>query len=161
MLCACTTVEEAIRFLQRLPHVGKGYNFVLADAHGAGVALECACPMVQVRRSEPGQDVIFCTNTYKLPALLHADLRDPVGRTYSELRYHYLERKLLRERVPRTVDQIKALLSAHGPDGGLCRPIDEGDARGKTYMSAIVLPAERKFWFTDGQPCAVAYEPMT
>jgi len=158
MLCSCATVEEAIRYLLRRPYVGKGYNFVLADGHGAGVVLECACPMVQVRRPEPGQDVIFCTNTYKLPPLLNADLRNPVGRAYSELRYHYLERMLFQERVPRTVEQMRTLLSASGPDGGLCRPIDRGDMGSKTRMSVITLPAEREFWFTDGQPCAVPYE---
>jgi hypothetical protein len=132
----------------------------MVDERGDGVALECACPMVQVRRPEPGQDVIFCTNSYKLPALLEADLRPPQGLVYSEKRYHYLERKLLQEQVPRTVEQVKALLSAYGEGGGLCRPIDSGDYS-KTRMSVVTLPAAREYWFTDGQPCAAAYQRVS
>ena len=63
---------------------------------------------------------------------------------------------MLKDGIPRAVQQIKALLSAHGPDGGLCRPIDKDDPS-KTYMSVVTLPAERTFWFADGSPCAVPY----
>jgi hypothetical protein len=159
MLYSCATVVEATRFLLRYPYVGKGYNFALVDARGQGVVLECACPLTQVRRPGPGQDIIFCTNTYKLPSLLHADLRPPVGKAYSERRYRYLEQQLFEERVPRTVQEIKTLLSAHGPAGGLCRPIDQDDPS-QTYMSVVTLPAERAFWFTEGRPCAVPYRSV-
>lgn len=157
MLCTCAEVEEAIRFLQRYPYVGKGYNLVLADAKGAAVVLEAASPLIQVRRRAEGEDAIFCTNTYKLPALLEADLRPPHGKMYSEKRWNYLQRKVWRERVPRTVEQMKALLSAYGPDGGLCRPIDPDD-ESKTRMSIVTLPAKREFWVADGVPAFYPYE---
>jgi hypothetical protein len=156
-MVSCATVSQAIRFLLCHPYVGKGFNFVLVDEQGQGVVIECACPLTQVRHPEPGQDAIFCTNTYKLPPLLHADLRPPPGKEYSERRYHYLEHKLFEARIPRTVNQIKALLSAQGPDGGLCRPIDGGDPS-KTRMSVVALPRERSFWFTDGSPSEVPYQ---
>lgn len=159
MIASCATVEEGIRFVQRYPTFGKGYNFVLADAKGQGVVLECACPLTQVRRPEPGRDVIFCTNTYKLPALLHADRRTPQGKAHSEQRFHYLERKLYEERVPRTVEQIQTLLAAHGPDGGLCNPAFEGDEL-KTRLSVVTLPAERAFYLADGRPCDAPFLPM-
>lgn len=157
MICSCATVPEAIAFLRRYPYVGKGYNFVFVDAQGAGVVLETACPLVQVRQPEPGEDVIFCTNHYNLPALLHADRRPPLGMEYSQKRFRFLQRKLYQERVPRTVPQIKALLSAYGPQGGLCRPIDDGDPS-VTAMSVVALPREGHFEVADGRPCAVAYE---
>jgi isopenicillin-N N-acyltransferase-like protein len=157
MLYSCATVGEAIRFLRRYPYVGKGYNLVLVDKRGQGVVFECACPLTQIRHPKPGQDAIFCTNTYRLDSLLHADLRPPVGKVYSERRYRYLERKLFESRIPRTVEQIKALLAAHGPDGGLCRPIDRDDPS-KTHMSVVTLPRERAFWFTDGSPCTMPYQ---
>jgi hypothetical protein len=157
MLCNCATVEEAIRFIQRVLHVGKGYNFVLADSKGDGVVLECACPMVQVRRPEPGSDVIYCTNHYNLPALRKADRRTPLGMTYSRKRWAYLTRKLHEEETPRTVEEIKAMLSAYGPEGGLCRPIDDGDPS-VTLMSVVALPECREFWVANGRPAAVAYE---
>ena len=157
MLRTCTTTDQAVHFLQRRPYIGKGYNFILVDEHGTGVALECPSPLLQVRRPEPGQDVVFCTNSYKLPSLLNADLRPPEGMKYSEKRFHYLERKLLQERVPRTIEQMKSLLSAQNDDGGLCRPIEDGDPS-VTRMSVVTLPAEREYWFTDGQPCAVPFE---
>lgn len=160
MLRTCATTEGAIRFLQQYPCVGKGYNFVMVDEQGDGVALECACPMVQVRRAEPDQDAIYCTNIYQLPALSDADLRTPQGELYSRKRNHYLDRMLFEERVPRTVEQMQALLSAQGDEGGLCRPIDDGDYS-KTRMSVVTVPAERAFWFTDGQPCAVPFEQVT
>ena len=157
MICSCRSTPEAIRFIQRHAHFGKGYNFVLVDAQGEGVVLECACPLVQVRRREPGEDAIFCTNIYKLPALLRADRRTPEGRRYSELRYDYLTRKLFEERMPHTVEQMQALLSAHGADGGLCRPINEGDYS-RTRFSIVALPAERQLWLADGRPCDVPFE---
>ena len=50
------------------PGWAKGYNFVVLDANGEGAVLECACPLVQVRRPQNGEDAVFCANTYKLPA---------------------------------------------------------------------------------------------
>jgi predicted choloylglycine hydrolase len=157
MLRRCATTDEAIHFLQRRPYIGKGYNFIMLDENGVGVALECPSPLLQVRLPEPGQDAIYCTNSYKLPSLAKADLRPPQGMRFSERRHSYLARKLWEERVPRTFEQIKALLSAQNDDGGLCRPIEEGDPS-VTRMSVVTLPSERQFWFTDGQPCAVPYE---
>jgi predicted choloylglycine hydrolase len=158
MLCNCATTAEAIRFLQRYPHVGKGYNFVMVDEGGDGVVLECASPMVQVRRPEPGSDAIYCTNHYNLPALQKADRRKPGGMVYSRKRWAYLERKLGQEDTPRTVQGIKGLLSAHhAPGGGLCRPIDDGDAS-VTLMSVVALPRTREFWVANGRPAEVAYE---
>lgn len=159
MLCACTTVEGAVRFLQRYLYIGKGYNFVLADDQGQAVVLECACPLLQVRRAAEGQDAIFCTNTYKLPSLLNADLRPALGKLYSEKRFHYLERQLWQERVPRTVEQMKTLLASYGPDGGLCRPIDSGDPS-VTRMSVIARPAQREFYVADGRPCDAPFVRM-
>jgi len=157
MIASCSNTGEAIRFLQRFPYFGKGYNFVLVDEHGDGVVLECACPLTQVRRPEPGRDAIFCTNTYKLPTLRTADRRTPQGKLHSERRYHYLERKLFEEHVPRTVEQMRTLLSSHGKDGGLCNPAFEGDEL-KTRLSVITLSTEREFYLADGRPCDVPFE---
>ena len=157
MICSCDTVEEAVRFLQRYPYVGKGYNFVIVDEGGQGVVLETACPMVQVRRAEEGQDAVFCTNHYRLPFLLEADRRArPNGKEYSYKRDRFLERKLWQERVPRTVEQMKALLSAYGQGGGLCRPIDDGDPS-ITWMSVVAVPAERRFEVANGRPSDEPY----
>jgi predicted choloylglycine hydrolase len=157
MICSCDTVEEAIHFLQRYPYVGKGYNFVIVDEGGNGVVLECACPMVQVRRAKEGQDAVFCTNHFRLPFLLEADRRKrPDGKVYSYKRDRFLEHKLWEERVPRTVEQMKALLSAYGEGGGLCRPIDDGDTS-ITFMSVVALPAERRYEVAYGRPSDVPY----
>ena len=159
MLCSCQTTPEAITFMRKHAWVGKGYNFVVLDANGEGAVLECACPLVQVRRPQNGEDAVFCANTYKLPALLNADLRTPQGKEYSELRYAYLQHKLFQEHVPHTIAQMQALLSSYGPKGGLCRPIDEGDTS-KTRMSIIAEPAKRRFRVADGRPCDATYVPV-
>jgi hypothetical protein len=156
MICTCDTAEEAIRFLQRYPYIGKGYNFVLVDAQGQGFVLECACPLVQVRPPQPGQDAIFCTNHYQLPILKDADRRKPLGMRYSQKRAAFLQQRLFVEPVPRTVEAMKGLLSAHGEGQGLCRPIDDGDPS-LTWMSVVALPAERRFEVADGRPCEVPY----
>jgi hypothetical protein len=144
--------------LQRYPYVGKGYNFVIVDQGGQGVVLECACPMVQVRRAEEGQDAVFCTNHYRLPFLLEADRRRrPDGKVYSYKRDRFLDHKLWDERVPRTVEQMKVLLSAYGESGGLCRPIDDGDPS-VTWMSVVTLPAERRYEVALGRPSEAPYE---
>jgi predicted choloylglycine hydrolase len=155
----CSNVSEAIRFLQRRPWIGKGYNFVLVDAMGSLAVLECALPLVQVRRPADVSDVIFCANTFKLPFLAEADQRTPIGKENAERRYRYLEHKLFREAVPRSLGQMKSLLASNGPDGGLCRPLDSDDYA-HTRMSAIVLPTKGEFWVADGRPCEVPFELM-
>jgi isopenicillin-N N-acyltransferase like protein len=157
MLRSCATTQEAIRYLKRYPWVGKGYNFVMVDASGDGVALECALPMIQVRQPQPGQDAIYCTNVYQMPALANSDLRTPQGKLYCAKRGAYLDRVLFQEPVPRTKESMQEIVSSQGPNGGLCRPIDEGDPS-KTRISVIALPARRQLWLTDGQPCAVPFE---
>ena len=159
MLLACHTVAEAISLLQRHPWVGKGYNFVLVDAGGDGAVIECACPwyrcavLSRVRMPCSAPTPISCQRCER------ADLRTPTGRAYSDRRYRYLEHELFVEHVPRTAAQMKALLAAHGPEGGLCRPIDEHDPS-RTRMSVVALPAERRFLVADGRPCEVAFEQV-
>jgi hypothetical protein len=156
MICACDTTQEAIRFLRRYPYIGKGYNFVMVDQGGDAVVLECACPLVQVRRAEPGQDAVYCTNIYELPILAEADLRPPGSKPKIMKRNRYLNRVLFAEGAPRTVAQMKTMLAAQGEGGGLCQPIDK-ESTAETYMSVVALPAERRFEIANGRPCEVPY----
>lgn len=75
-LQSCRTAEQAAELIMRLPHLAS-FNYTLADASGAMIALECY-PGLPVQRRD-GDEVLAVTNHYTASALAPLQGQRPTG----------------------------------------------------------------------------------
>ncbi len=151
-LFRCRSGEEFVRHMCALPTRGKGYSSVVVDASGYMCSLESPCPLGQVRRPEPGETYMNCSNYYQLPALSEADRRPPEGKVNAIARAEMLDARFRGGKGGRDLEAMKQVLAYHG-NPGICR--HGAHDRSHTEYSMIGLCAERKALFLHGYPCEV------
>ncbi len=151
ILASCTTVEEALEFIWRVPHAGGG-TLVLADASGAIATAElgAAKPGVATGR------VVWRTNHYILPGLAE-DTLFPFGDLIvgnSQSRFDYLESQLPGHSWG--IADAANLMRTHADSAPLAAQLcqhQEGDAS-ETLSSSIYSCRLRTLTFSEGRPCA-------
>ncbi|MFD1019634.1 C45 family autoproteolytic acyltransferase/hydolase [Thalassobacillus hwangdonensis] len=80
VLDTCTTTEEAIALLQKLPHAWS-YNYSLADAYGSTAVVEASTEKVTTRNKP---NTLSCTNHFQ-------HIRKETDATYSHARFESME----------------------------------------------------------------------
>jgi len=144
----CRTVEEFRRRLPEVPLTGKGFTVAVADPSGDNAIIEAAVPKVVTRARRVGFD--FAANLYHAPELDGCDARTPEGRLLNRRRREFLEKLS----PPRTVEELKAIMAAHGA-AAPCR--HGGENVSTTFWSMIALPEERRLLLAPEAPCRCGY----
>jgi predicted choloylglycine hydrolase len=148
----CATVDEALAFLARHPHVGKGMNFIVMDGTGDAAVVEAA-PGHQVAHRIQG-DTLFCTNFYVSGKIeMHPETQYLAN---ARARYEIFRRELSGSPAL-TFDSMKSLLRRHEEPVSVCQHIKDGF---NSVLSYIAVPREKALWFTDGHPCEREYERL-
>ncbi|HPP11251.1 MAG TPA: hypothetical protein PKW42_00830 [bacterium] len=135
--------------------VAEDYSQVVIDRHGLMFSAEIACPLVQLRlpgKDNPGMN---CVNCFQLPWLKEMTNRTPAQMENAERRKDWIER-MTRE-GNRSVQHMKRMLR-HLGEFSLCR--HGGKDASYTEYSIIGIPAERKAFFAEGNPCQVHYQTV-
>lgn len=139
-LQTCRTAAEAAELLSRLPHLAS-FNYLLADAGGHFVALECY-PGRPVQRRE-AEEVLAVTNHYTAPAL--APLQGVRPRHDSQRRLAALE--AIRARQGDGWSATLAAISDHG--SGVCAHREFG----ATLWAGVFDLGARRAAYAFGAPC--------
>lgn len=185
VLSRARTTEAFIREMTAIPLRGKGYAAVCVDAGGTAVGIDAACPLLQIRRPEPGATGVHAVNCYQHPALLHADRRPADGKLDAHQRWHFLDHALgagapNSAGPPAEVDVsqgcgepdtvptpgatgtdltfARSLLHHHGDVVSLCR--HGAPMNYHSEYSMIGLPASRRLLFCGIHPCEQDYQEL-
>ncbi len=111
-LARATTVTEAAEWIRSRPRWGGGL-LMMADAEGDIAALELSSTRSQLRRPEPGEDLLFHTN-----ALACAELREveaPAGMVFNERAPMALRGRRVLASAEQRDERLRALLGSAGP----------------------------------------------
>ena len=146
----CRTSGEVLEKLGRYPLTGKGFSIAVGDKYKNTFFIDAAVPKL-VKRGENVQ-YAYSTNLYCAPEVEFADMRDPAYRPFCAARSEYLAQ----QPVPRSVNDVKTILSDHSSPYAPCR--HAGEARSLTKWSMINLPEKGEVWVADGHPCENEYK---
>jgi hypothetical protein len=148
----CRTADELAMGLQASRLTGKGFSIAVGDRTGAALMLDAAVPLVCERERNAG--FAWSTNLYEAPGLENADQRPPRKRHICVYRQGFL-RWMAETRPPRTLEDIKSLLSCHEP-WAPCR--HGGVHSSQTTWSMICLPQQGTMQIAHGPPCTHPYQ---
>ncbi|MCG2739088.1 MAG: C45 family autoproteolytic acyltransferase/hydrolase [Syntrophaceae bacterium] len=155
-MLTCRTTEQFVRHMCSLPARGKGYARAVVDRAGAICALECPCPMTQVRKPTLPGGHMQVVNCYQLPTLAEADRRNPRSKRNALARAEMLKTMLAGD-VEFSLADMKSLLRHHG-EPSICRHGGDGSL---TEYSLIGLPRDGRLLYVDGYPCENEYAEIT
>ncbi len=151
ILASCSSVEEALEIIWRVPHAGGG-TLVLADASGAVAAAElgAAKPGVATGR------VVCRTNHFVIPGLAD-DTLFPFGDLIvgnSQSRFDYLESQLPGRSWG--IADAANLMRTHADSAPLAAPLcQHGETDGSETLSSSIYSCRlRTLTFSEGRPCA-------
>jgi len=151
------STADFVRNMASLPTRGKGYSILCVDRHGVVCSIEAPCPLMQIRRPEPGRRHMNCVNYYQLPSLANADRRSEAGKRNAKARRGLLDQKL-EEDIDFSLEDMKKLLRYHGSPS-ICR---HGDKDGShTEYSMIGLPQSCRVFCLSGYPCKNEFMEVT
>ncbi|MBN1967700.1 MAG: hypothetical protein JW910_23795 [Anaerolineae bacterium] len=146
----CRTTDEAVAWLQDVPHV-RNVNFLIVDAAGTIAVVEAAPQRVHSWQPEEGFAAI--TNQFQSEPLRSYDniKRRPQD---SEQRLARLNAWFARRSGPVSTQEVQAILARRYP-GGVCA---QGRSRRfGTMWSWVATPGERAIHFADGSPAEKPY----
>lgn len=144
VLQGCRTAEQAAELIMRLPHLAS-FNYTLADASGALIALECYPGMPVQRRDVgyPEAEVLAVTNHYTSPTL--APLQGARPTTDSRRRMAALE--AIGERWGDGWNVTVDAVSDH--EAGVCSHREFG----ATLWAGVFDLGARRVAYSFGAPC--------
>lgn len=155
VLDTCRTVDDAVAFLERIPHA-RNTNFLVADAAGAIALVEASPDAVATTRPTDGFGT--ATNHFQSDAMIeyeHTDERsDSSERRFENLHewFHTQSDEL------ETADLHRVLTD---PENGVCSCADENeDDPVVTLWSWAVTPGETPGTLAQGSPNDVQYESI-
>ena len=154
LLRQCTTTDEFLAGLSRIPLTGKGFNIANGHLSRHTCVVEAAVPALGIRsRREP---FVFATNHYVTPELAEADQRTPGGKEISIYRLGYL--KWVKATVPpQDTAALQAILRSHDP-WGVCR---HGGPHSSTTLWSMIAQCEpREVLVCGGHPCEGDFVPV-
>lgn len=140
VLQSCRTAEQAAELMTRLPHLAS-FNYTLADASGALIALECY-PGQPVQRRD-GDETLAVTNHYMSPALAPLQGRRPT----SDSRRRMAALEAIGERWGDGWNVTVDAVSDH--EGGVCCHREFG----ATLWAGVFDLGARRAAYSFGAPC--------
>ena len=149
------TVEDAVAFLQRIPHV-RNTNFLLVDKNGTIATVEASPKQVHVRYSETGFGVI--TNQFQSSemAKYETEKRRPPD---SSQRLYRLKAWFRERNTTVNATGLSHIMSRPYPTGA-CINTRKGKHKFGTIWSWIAQPGESRIFFADGNPGTVRYQKI-
>lgn len=158
LLVNCDSVDSALAAIRRITHTGSGL-LVLADRTGAVAAVELGHRRVGIEQRPAGR--VGRVNHFVLPDMAPANMEagaSAASRANSERRWPCLQRRLAALPDLCGPDDIAAVLSYHGEDGGeaFCR--HEGADLSLTIAATIFLTRTRQLFAAFGNPCAATWQ---
>jgi len=152
----CRTTEEAVSFLEKIPHV-RGHFFMIADKEGNFARVETSPPHVAVTYAKNGY--LFSTNHYQAKSL--KQYSDPALIFPSSLERFKKVKNFLENRKDKiTMNDVIKLLSSHKE--GVCSHIEFDGIKSGTLYSWITEINENsdiiQLLATIGSPCKNNYE---
>lgn len=151
LLRDCTSVQQALDFVARVPHAGGG-TLVLADASGAVASVELGC---HHQSAEPAHSGWSARTNHCLAPALAAQMLVPVNDALNDsspARLHVVTQAL--QGRSGDVDEafIQQLMAGHPVPGALCRHPVDGGAR--TLSTAVYNTTMKTLLLSHGNPCA-------
>lgn len=155
----CITTEEAVTFLENIPHV-RGQIFMLADKSGHMARVETSPPRVHVTYAQHG--FLLSTNHYQAdtlknrsnPALITANSRS---------RFEKVEDFIKNRGKKLSMQDVMTFLGSH--EKGVCNHFKAGDMDISTIYSWIAEisgdPNPIQIWAAAGPPCKNRYEKLS
>ena len=152
----CRTTEEAVSFLEKIPHV-RGQIFMIADKEDNFARVETAPPDVAVTYAK--KDYLYTTNHYQAKSL--KQYSDPVLIFPNSLeRFNKVKNFLENRKNKIAMSDIIKFLSSHKE--GVCNHIEfEGIKSGTIYSWITEINKESgkiQLLATTGSPCKHNYE---
>ncbi|MHA1931694.1 MAG: C45 family autoproteolytic acyltransferase/hydrolase [Promethearchaeota archaeon] len=154
----CRTTEEAVAFLEKIPHV-RGQFFMIADKEDNFARVETAPPHVGVTNAK--NDYLCSTNHYQAKSL--KQYSDPVlffPNSYE--RFNKVKKFLENRKSKITMNEVRKFLSSHKE--GVCNHIEFEETKIKTstlysWLTEINEETEIiQLLATLGSPCKNNYE---
>jgi isopenicillin-N N-acyltransferase-like protein len=159
-LLGASSVEEGACILGSVDRALSA-NYLLADKSGKAVNFETiAGGAAEIHATQPEAGLIAHANHFCAPAFRPID-------AFVQSSPHSLTRlddisHELRESIPLSVERTQRVLRSHRHDpNGVCSHPDPAahPMYARTTVASFVADlTATEFWFTDGPPCAVAYE---
>jgi predicted choloylglycine hydrolase len=113
LLHECSTVNEAVKFLQMHPPISAGFHFALVDISGEAAIVERS-PVEQNVRWSKGKS-IFCTNHTATPTMREKEKsRGDQGDRNSDSRYNKLKQQTSGKDQIFSLNTIIDVLTSHG-----------------------------------------------
>ncbi len=154
MLDQLSTTEEAVNFLEKIPHV-HGFNYMICDADGSIARIATTPERVEVDYANDG--VLIQTNHYINPKMQKIENESliPVS---SKIRYQNVQDWIKSHKNPISVADIRDLTSLDVEKNGIC---DHGEFEGikfGTIWSWIFDYDAKQLSLSPGPPCKMEYE---
>lgn len=153
VLDTCHSVDEAVSFLESIPHA-TNVNFLVVDAAG-DVALVEASPE-RVTATRPGDALVSVTREFHTASMREA--YQSTDRTPADCERRRTVRAWFDERNgPITPADLQTAMG--DPDAGMCWPLDErGNDPRSTIWSWVIDPADGAGYLAEDSPVEVSYE---
>lgn len=154
------SVGSALDYLRSVKHTGNG-TLLLLDADGETAVMECGYSTTATIHAR--RDIAVSTNHYVSPELRQQWVPRKAEERLADNslgRYARVQESLQRSAGQIDLAWAMELMRSHnGQRDSLCRHI-EIDPKSITISSAIYLPAEKRLYLSNGQPCQVEYEAI-
>ena len=155
VLDTCRSVEEAVEFLESIPHA-TNVNFLVADESGdlavVGVSPE------RVTTTRPSEGLITVTRQFYAESMREYQSRDPSIEEFCD-RTRAVEEWIAGRKRPITMEDLQTAMG--DPKIGACWPVDaDGNDPRSTIWSWTMDPANRVGYLAAGSPVETPYEPV-
>jgi predicted choloylglycine hydrolase len=155
----CHNTEEAVSFLEKIPHV-RGQLFMVMDKEDNMARVETSPPHVAVTYAN--KDYLFTTNHYQAETLKKYSNQTLIS-TNSLERFNKVKTFLEKRQKNFTLNNIMKFLSSHKE--GVCNHFESDGIKIATIYSWIAEIHEKEdplqTWATIGSPCKNDYETYT
>jgi len=153
ILQKCETVKDTIRLMETLT-INKGGNHALADTRGEAAIVEKSCTQQRVRRPERG--ALHCANYFEHPDMAPLTGVPPAMVENSRRRSANMQALLARTGGQPALDDLKWLLGATIPEGGL-RQVED-DVQYRTISTHLLLPGESAIEVAERWPAEMEFQ---
>jgi len=151
----CRTIEEAIDFMRRIPHV-RANNYLVADSEGGMACIQAAPERIEV--VEPENGLVVATNHFQTPCMEAFEVPEKIP-VSSVPRLEYI-RKWFKNRRGK-IDQVQAQSVLKGMisnGAGVCQDLVRNGSRFATIYSWTHELGTREMHLADGVPSEVDYK---
>lgn len=103
----CSTVDEVIKWLHRIP-IASAQTFTVADQRGEIAVIECCADSIHIQKPEEDQHYVCAVNRFHSPELEKWNTGE-IDDWFSRQRYETMEKTLSREAPQMDISAAKEL----------------------------------------------------